>query len=353
MMFSICIPNYNYERYIERTIQSALKQSHGDLEILVSDNASTDRSVEVINSIKDPRVRLSVNACNVGFAGNLDRAAQMATGDVMIMLSSDDMIRPEALSAYQSLSNALDSESERVVMCAAADVIDPDDKVIGRRGPDRQLWFESDRVPDKEAMLDAPVYCVKAGELLRRCLEKMKNPFNFAATAYPRKLYERVEGYGGNRLYNPDKWFHWRLLNVAESAYYIDRSLFAYRWHPSNQAAQQNSTGALKYLVDEYTSTLEVDGVLLERSGLTREALVRAFIEHDIARHGLATLAHGEGERARRILNFGRAVYPQYLKRNKKAWALAVLLSLRPLGRAIAKLAYDSQQATARNGTIE
>ena len=83
MKFSICIPNFNYERYIGRTIRSVLEQSHEDLEILIADNASTDRSVEVIQSIKDARIHVRVNACNVGFAGNLDRAASNAGGDCM------------------------------------------------------------------------------------------------------------------------------------------------------------------------------------------------------------------------------------------------------------------------------
>ena len=50
----------------------------------------------------------------------------------------------------------------------------------------------------------------------------MKNPFNFAATVYATELYRRVEGYGGGRLYNPDKWFHWKVLGAADMAYFID-----------------------------------------------------------------------------------------------------------------------------------
>lgn len=350
MKFSICIPNYNYEKYIGRTIQSVLGQSHTDLEVLVSDNASTDRSVEVVESVSDDRVRMNVNACNVGFAGNLDRAARMASGDIMIMLSSDDMLRDEALAAYDSFYQSLGSRSEGAVVCSTFDMIDPDDDIIGRVGPNSLLWKESDRAADLEETLGFPVYRVEASELLRRCLMTMKNPFNFAATCYPRRLYERLEGYGGGRMMNPDKWFHWRLLGVAETAYFIDRPLFAYRWHPGNQTAQQAATGALKYLVDEYASTLEADAALLERSGLSRDELVGAFVEHDIAYHGLATLAQGQRERARRILNFGRAVYPQYLRRSWKARALAVLIGLRPLGSGIARRAYASGWAATRKG---
>jgi hypothetical protein len=181
---------------------------------------------------------------------------------------------------------------------------------------------------------------VPAAELLKRCLGQMKNPFNFAATVYAADLYKRVEGYGGGRLYNPDKWFHWKVLGVADMAYFIDQRLFAYRWHPSNQAAQESATSALKFLVDEYVSTLELDGGVLKRIGLSRDDVLDAFVEHDIARHGLATLAKGQRLRARRILDFGRAAYPQHVRRNRNARALAGLLALGPVGQFLAARAY-------------
>ena len=68
---SVLIPNYNYARYIGLTIDSVLKQASADTEIVVTDNASTDSSVEVVRAYDDDRVRLSVNPCNVGFAANL------------------------------------------------------------------------------------------------------------------------------------------------------------------------------------------------------------------------------------------------------------------------------------------
>ena len=87
--FSICIPNFNYEKYLGRTIQSILDQDESDFEILVSDNASTDGSVAVVNGFHDPRIKLQVNACNVGFSGNLDRSAHAAAGALMAYLKSE------------------------------------------------------------------------------------------------------------------------------------------------------------------------------------------------------------------------------------------------------------------------
>jgi glycosyltransferase involved in cell wall biosynthesis len=342
MKFSICIPNYNYARYLGRTIQSVLNQQDAEFEVLVSDNASTDGSPDVVRKLGDARIHLHENACNVGFSGNLDRAARMATGECMVMLSSDDLMRAGALSAYRKLWQHLGPRGATAIASASFDVVDADDKITGYLGPDKTLWTESDRQPELEKILGAPVYGVSAGELLRRCLPQMKNPFNFAATCYASDLYRRVEGYGGGRLINPDKWFHWKVLGAAEMAYFVDEKLFAYRWHSSNQGSQENAMGALKYMVDEYVSTLELDGQVLEKIGLTREAVAMSFVENDIARHGLTTLARGGRVKARRILNFGRAVYPQYVRRNRKSWALALLLALGPAGQKIAQHAYKS-----------
>jgi glycosyltransferase involved in cell wall biosynthesis len=350
MKFSICIPNYNYERYLGRTIQSVRDQTGAEFEILVSDNASTDGSMDIVRGFADQRIRWRVNRCNVGFAGNLDRAARLAEGDRMIMLSSDDLMRPGALATYRALFERLGAAAEGAIATCAMEVIDSDDRVTGKVGlPRNDVWRESDRSADLDDVAGAAAYKVPARELLRRSLLSMQNPFQFAATVYPRSLYEAIEGYGGSRLINPDKWFHWKLLAKAETAYFIDRPLFAYRWHASNQTAQQAGSGALKYLVDEYTSTFEFDPAVLKELGLTRTDLERAFIEHDIGRHGLAVLARGHRLQARRIYNFGKAAYPQHARHNWKVRSLGMLLRLGPVGQRIAGASYTYYTRNSRH----
>jgi hypothetical protein len=258
----------------------------------------------------------------------------------MIMLSSDDLMQPGALLKYQKLLDELGSEAAQTVVSATWDVIDPQGVKTEMQGPDKQLWFEADRAQNLEQVIGAPLYKVKALELLKRCLGRLKNPFNFAATCYPRALYERVGGYGGNRLVNPDKWFHWKLLSVASLACFVDSPLFCYRWHPSNQTALELNSGSLKYLVDEYASTLELDAETLRRIGLSRESVIRSFLENDVINHGLATLARGSRARAARILRFGEAAYPEELRGLPRRWILRGLLCLGPIGGYAARRAY-------------
>ena len=58
---SICVPVYNGEPFIRQTIEMILSQEYDNMEVLVSDNASTDNTVGEINKIKDERVRLIQN----------------------------------------------------------------------------------------------------------------------------------------------------------------------------------------------------------------------------------------------------------------------------------------------------
>ncbi|MCU0270597.1 MAG: glycosyltransferase [Acidimicrobiales bacterium] len=338
MKFSVCIPNYNYARYVGDTVRSVLEQSHRDVEVLVSDNASTDDSVAVVRAVADERVRVSVNRCNVGFAGNLDRAVRGASGDVALLLSSDDLMLPGALSAYDALFR--EAGERPVLVTGAVQVIDGEGRPTGGSGADPALWGDARHDRELAAACGHPVRVLAAPEALRRCLRTMRTPGNFAATAYPLRCYESVEGYGGGRLINPDKWFHWRLLGEVEEVWYVDTPLFAYRWHAANQKALQAGQRALKVLVDDYVSTFELSEELLARAGLTRDDVVAAFVEYDVARHGLASLARGERTGAGRVLRFGRAAYPAATRRNRRALALRALLALGPFGQRLAASRY-------------
>lgn len=340
MTFSICIPNYNYEKYLGVTLKSVLEQK-AELEVLISDNASTDGSLSLIKGFADGRIKVHVNDANVGFAANLDRAARMAKGQLMLMLSSDDVMQPEALSTYEKLFTAVEPDA---VVTASAEIIDSAGVKTGRLGPIEGLWNVGDIDAALTRKLGADVYRVEAGELLRRCLLRVANPFNFLATAYPRELYRRIEGYGAGRVMGPDKWFHWRLLGAASYAYFIDAPLFSYRVHATNQLAQEAQSGALKFMVDEYVNSFEVPPALLTRAQLTKAEVEQAFVEYDIARHGLATLARGGATKARRIVLFGLSTYPQHAAKNWKVWTLAALLATGPVGQRCARIAWERLQ---------
>lgn len=104
-LISICIPNYNYEKFIGETIESVLAQTYENFELIIVDNGSTDNSVEIINSYNDERIKLYQNETNIPLYQNINKAQLLANGEFIAVLHSDDKYEPdfleEIIAAYQ------------------------------------------------------------------------------------------------------------------------------------------------------------------------------------------------------------------------------------------------------------
>lgn len=341
---SVLIPNYNYARYIGETIESVLSHAPAHLEVVVTDNASTDDSVAVVQRFSDPRVHLHVNPCNLGFAPNLERVASLARGRRMLLLSSDDRMKPGALAAYARMEQALGARAERAVWGSSTSIIDAQGATTSVVPADAKFWSDASEEPELTAAVGFPVRSMPAARMLRRSLELLRTPLPFATTCYSRSLHDAVGGYSGGRLINPDKWFLWKLLSVADTIYVIDHPLFDYRVHDAGQGAQQQRSGALKHLTDQYAATFSLPESVLEKAGLDRVALARAFVEQDIALRGFVALSDGDRSAARRAIHFALAAYPDETRRNAKVWLLRALVGIGPLGSQVARLARDRAQ---------
>lgn len=94
MILSICIPTYNREKEIQRTLDCLLKQINDDIEVIVSDNASTDQTSEII---KKYPVRYYRNITNLGYDRNVDQCLKLAQGDFVWLLNSDELLKADAV----------------------------------------------------------------------------------------------------------------------------------------------------------------------------------------------------------------------------------------------------------------
>jgi glycosyltransferase involved in cell wall biosynthesis len=294
------------------TLSSLKSQTVENYEILIADNASTDHSVEVIKKHKETGLPIQyvVNPTNIGFAGNLDKVGALAKAPWMIMLSSDDVVNKNALEVYSKFIS-LKGNDKSYAFCSTFEKIDSEGKFLELLSPAQSsIWHKSDIDAELTMQMGFNVYKVKAGEMLKRCLTRFLNPFNFASTCYPREVYEKVGGYGGGRLYNPDKWFHWKIMAELDDVYYLDNPLFQYRWHNNNQANQQQQNQVLKYWMDEYRNSFEVTEKMLNSSHFTTRDIQLNFIRRCVLAYALYYAKIKNIKTANRILNFGKSCYP-------------------------------------------
>jgi len=94
-LISICIPSYNNEEFIRETIHSVLNQSYRNIELIISDDASTDNTLEVAKKSTENcafPVTIVSNEKNLGLEGNWNAALKLATGKYVKVLPADDVL---------------------------------------------------------------------------------------------------------------------------------------------------------------------------------------------------------------------------------------------------------------------
>ena len=126
---SIALPVYNGEKYLEKALDSILSQTFSDFELIISDNASTDRTQEICQTYvaKDQRIRYSRNQENLGAAKNYNRVVEVCSGKYFKWIAHDDVYAPEYLERCVEI---LDHKPD-IILCYPRTVfIDEDDQVI-------------------------------------------------------------------------------------------------------------------------------------------------------------------------------------------------------------------------------
>lgn len=96
---SVVLPVYNVERFVQGTVESVLAQTYDDFELLIIDDGSPDRSVEICRHFEDPRIRI-ISQKNRGLAGARNTGIRHAGGEYVAFLDADDLWLPEKLARH-------------------------------------------------------------------------------------------------------------------------------------------------------------------------------------------------------------------------------------------------------------
>ena len=113
---SVVVPIYNTEPYLERCLESLVNQSLRDVELVLIDNACTDQSPSIIDRYanKDSRIRVYTHKKNVGVGGARNTALELATGDYVTFVDSDDWVDTMAFEILYNKANEQDCD---LVIC--------------------------------------------------------------------------------------------------------------------------------------------------------------------------------------------------------------------------------------------
>lgn len=229
---SVCIPTYNGEAYVKATINSVLRQTWQDFEVIVSDDGSSDRTLDVVASVDDGRVRLARERGNVGPAANWDRAIAYARGQYVKLLCQDDLLYPRCLERQVEAFETYDAERLAFV-ASQRDIIDGSGRVVLHG---RGLAGMRGRLSGEEAV--------------RRVVRSGANPFGEpSAVLFRSGLVDRVGGFDARRRYVIDLDYWCRLLGVGD-VYALGERLGAFRvtggsWSVSLSRTQGAETRAL------------------------------------------------------------------------------------------------------------
>lgn len=98
-LVSVIVPVYNVENYIAQTIESVLNQTYSHFELLIIDDESPDRSLEICRQFSDPRIKI-IGQKNRGLAGARNTGIRHARGEYLAFLDSDDLWLPEKLAQH-------------------------------------------------------------------------------------------------------------------------------------------------------------------------------------------------------------------------------------------------------------
>ena len=142
-LVSIGLPVYNGEAYLPRTLATLIGQEYPSIEIIISDNASTDRTEQICREFaaKDSRIRYSKNEKNIGATRNYNRVFELSRGDYFKWASHDDEPHPSLVRRCLEVFDR--SPADTVLVFSQADIIDEHGEVLFH-SPD-EISSSSDR----------------------------------------------------------------------------------------------------------------------------------------------------------------------------------------------------------------
>jgi glycosyltransferase involved in cell wall biosynthesis len=290
-LVSICIPTYNGERWIGQSLNSALAQTYERIEVLVADNASTDRTLAVVRERADERVRIVPNPFNKGAVANHNHCVELARGKLIKFLHQDDRLYPDCVERMAAVF-----EEQRAVGLVFSrrdiDVEDPSD-------PEAARWKAEHS--DLHTGFSGLQRVNRGRELLHQYLPVLRGPDFANWIGEPSAVMARRACFERLGLFNPrirQSWDldMWLRIMSAYDVGFVDAPLAVFTHHAESLTAE-NKRGKQNWL-----DLVWLHEGLLSAPGLgDQAATVKRFRRLELARvlrRAAVRVARREGDLA-------------------------------------------------------
>ena len=241
---TICLPNYNGERFLGAAIQSVLVQTFTDFKVIFVDNCSTDRSVEIVSRFKDPRMEIHVNPQHLHVTKNFNRCLQLGLSlghsPYLCIIHSDDVYDPRYL---EVMKDHLDYFPETSMAHCDFQTIDAEGK------PFKDFKFELKRkIINPKGFPYVSLPPEKEIEKLLRA-----DYIICPSTLYRSSLFKDIGWFNESYTQVLDWNFYLRSLLKRHKILYVGQKLYSFRLHGSSYT-DSNVKDLSKY--DEYLRLL-------------------------------------------------------------------------------------------------
>jgi glycosyltransferase involved in cell wall biosynthesis len=127
---SVIMPTHNGMPYLKEAVESILKQTYKNFEFIIVDDASSDKTLQYLKSLKDKRIKLIRNKQNLGVAKSLNKALKAARGEFIARMDADDV----SYSARLKEQIEFFKKSPQIFLCGTwAELINNSGKIIGEK----------------------------------------------------------------------------------------------------------------------------------------------------------------------------------------------------------------------------
>lgn len=222
-LVSVIMPVYNSEKFVEQAVESVIKQTYRQWELIIINDSSTDNTRKVICNLaqKDERIRFYENEVNIGVSKTRNKAVNLARGEWVAFLDSDDMWAEEKLQHQMEL---IDKQNNVQLVFSGSAFVNENGKMAD------YVLHVPERIGYKDLLKQNLISC---------------------SSVLVKKEYVKKYVMPGDKLHE-DYTVWLRILQNEEYAYGIDEPLLIYRMSSNSRSSNKIEAAKMQYRVYQY-----------------------------------------------------------------------------------------------------